>query len=78
MVIHTAWAHGTRDEILAELEKASGGQRSEKKQAELAAAIAALNEGAPLVKVGPIRYVVRGEASDAAAAFVAVMNSEGR
>jgi hypothetical protein len=76
VIRYTAWAHGPRDEILSELERASGGQRSERKQAALAAAIEELRSGASVVKVGPTRYVVTGEAERATSEFISVVDGD--
>ncbi|MCG8926685.1 hypothetical protein [Lentzea sp. CC55] len=74
MITHTAWAHGTRDEILAELRAAMTPGRSEKRKATLRDAIADLEAGASMVYIKPIRYVVRGEAAKVADEIITLMD----
>jgi hypothetical protein len=74
VITYTAWAHGTREEILAELQAAMTPGRSERRQAELKDAIEDLNAGAAMVKVRHTRYVVRGEAAKALDQIITVMD----
>jgi hypothetical protein len=62
VITYMAWAVGTREEIIAELEAAITPGRSEKRKAGLREAIDALRAGASTVYNKPTRYVVKGEA----------------
>ena len=74
MLKFTNWNSGTRAEILAELHNGNKGTRSERKHAELSAAISAIEGGAPHVRVGRLNWVVQGEASRVVDLFVAELD----
>lgn len=61
---YEARAYGTRDEIIRELRNNLGGHRSERRQAESAAAIEALQAGADTITAGKIMYIVESRGSD--------------
>lgn len=58
---YEARAYGTRDEIIRELRNNPACHRSERRQAESAAAIEALKAGAGTVTAGKIHYFVSSE-----------------
>lgn len=74
VITYTAWAHGTREEILAHLEKSKTPGRSPKRLGEIDDAIHDLKMGLAMVRVRETHYVVRGEAALAAEQIITVMD----